>query len=186
MLDIELALLNTQGKVQILSKPRIKTKSNHTATISSGTEVPYQTTNGDGDTAVSFRRALLELQITPHTIDATRLALDILLASDTVGDRYQGLPAIDVNSVQTKITMNAGETIVLGGIVRTVEQEKESKVPVLGDLPMLGFLFRYKEKTRQKWELMVALTPRFALDEQTETKTQPSFNFAPMGDDIFE
>lgn len=168
MLDIELALLNSQDKVRILSKPKIKTINNREAIISSGTEIPYQTTDADQKTSVSFRQALLQLRITPYVIDNQTISLVIDVSSNTVGEVYQGLPAIDVNTISTKVILNNNETIVIGGIIRNITKQTESKVPFLGDVPGIGWLFRYQEQSQQKWELMIAITPDISLDTVNE------------------
>jgi type IV pilus assembly protein PilQ len=158
-LDIELSILNSMGDIKILSKPHIKTLNNNIAYIASGTEIPYQTTNKNGDSNVSFKKALLGLQVIPTILNNENLILNIEINSNTVGSIYQNVPSVDINTIKTKVVIKNKQTIILGGIIKKIQQKTITKIPILGDIPFIGWLFKYENNSEQNWELMISLTP---------------------------
>lgn len=164
LLDLELAAIETDGRAEIVSQPRVITADGQTATIESGTEIPYQEASSSGATSVSFKSAVLKLEVTPQITPDDRIIMDLLINQDSVGELTSAGPSIDTNAVQTQVLVDNGETVVLGGIFRSEEVTSISKTPFFGDLPLIGALFRYKNEYVDKSELLVFITPRLVKD----------------------
>src|SRR5690554_1515933 len=165
LLDLELSAIETEGRAEIVSQPRVITADGQTASIESGTEIPYQEASSSGATSVSFKPAVLKLEVTPQITPDERIIMDLVINQDSVGEiTNTGVPAIDTNSVQTQVLVDNGETVVLGGIFRSEEVTSISKTPFFGDLPLIGALFRYKNHSSEKNELLVFITPRLVKD----------------------
>ena len=165
LLDLELSAIETDGRAEIVSQPRVITADGQTASIESGTEIPYQEASSSGATSVSFKPAVLKLEVTPQITPDERIIMDLVINQDSVGEiTNTGVPAIDTNSVQTQVLVDNGETVVLGGIFRSEEVTTISKTPFFGDLPLIGALFRYKNHSSEKNELLVFITPRLVKD----------------------
>src|SRR5690554_158842 len=165
LLDLELSAIETDGRAEIVSQPRVITADGQTASIESGTEIPYQEASSSGATSVSFKPAVLKLEVTPQITPDERIIMDLVINQDSVGEvTNTGVPAIDTNSVQTQVLVDNGETVVLGGIFRSEEVTSISKTPFFGDLPLIGALFRYKNHSSEKNELLVFITPRLVKD----------------------
>ena len=160
LLDLELAAIETDGRAEIVSQPRVITADGQTASIRSGTEIPYQEATSQGATSVSFRSAVLELEVTPQITPDDRVIMDLIVSQDSVGELTTAGPSINTNSVNTQVLVENGETIVLGGIFRSEEATTTRKTPILGDLPLIGALFRHSQQSEQKSELLVFITPR--------------------------
>lgn len=167
LLDLELSAIETDGKAEIVSQPRIVTADGQTAFIESGTEIPYQQATSSGASSVSFKSAVLKLEVTPQITPDERVIMDLKISQDSVGELTAAGPAIDTNSLETQVLVNNGETVVLGGIFRSEEVMLTTKTPFLGDLPYIGALFRRTEHTDSKSELLIFVTPRLIKDGLT-------------------
>lgn len=164
LLDLELAAIETDGRAEIVSQPRVITADGQTASIESGTEIPYQEASSSGATSVSFKSAVLKLEVTPQITPDDRIIMDLVINQDSVGELTSAGPSINTNSVQTQVLVDNGETVVLGGIFRSEEIVSVSKTPFFGDLPLIGALFRYSNRSEDKSELLVFITPRLVKD----------------------
>jgi len=158
LLQIELSALETEGQGKILSNPRIMTGDQVKATIEQGTELPYQTTSQSGS-KVQFRKANLRLEVLPKIHPDGKISMLVGINKDTIGMKTEQGYAIDTKSLSSEVTVENGGTAIIGGIFQTTEREDEVKVPLLGDIPILGQLFRHKSKLQDKTELLVFLTP---------------------------
>ncbi|QEA37961.1 type IV pilus secretin PilQ [Pistricoccus aurantiacus] len=165
LLDLELNALETENKSHTISQPRVITANQRKAVIKQGTEIPYQESTSSGATNVEFKEAVLSLEVTPQITPDNRIIMDLAINNDTVSDQsFGGAPAIDTNEIQTQVLVNNGETVVLGGILTTEQLRNLSKTPFLGDIPVLGNLFRYTQEENEKVELLVFITPRILED----------------------
>lgn len=157
-LQIELSAMESEGQGNILSNPRIMTSDQVKATIEQGTELPYQTTSQSGS-KLQFRKANLRLEVLPKIHPDGKVSLLIGINKDTIGMKTEQGYAIDTKSLSSEVTVEDGGTAIIGGIFQTTEREDEVKVPLLGDIPLIGHLFRHKSKLKDKTELLVFLTP---------------------------
>ncbi len=164
VIDLELSALETEGKGEIISQPKIITADGQTARIESGTEIPYQEASSSGATTTSFKEAVLSLEVTPQITPDDRIIMDLQINQDSVGEIFNGVPSIDTQSLQTQVIVENGETIVLGGIFRGEDVEQIEKTPFLGDLPYIGSLFRRTTQTQDKAELLMFITPKLVKD----------------------
>ncbi len=167
IIDLEISALETDGRAEIVSQPRVITADGKTAIIESGTEIPYEQATSSGATSVSFKSAVLKLEVTPQITPDDRIIMDLIINQDSVGEEYAGIPSIDTNAVETQVLVDNGETVVLGGIFRQEEIHTISKTPFFGDLPLIGALFRYTAESTDKSELLVFITPRLVKDSLT-------------------
>ncbi|WCN10852.1 type II and III secretion system protein [Marinomonas mediterranea] len=158
-LSLLLDALETDGFANVISKPKIVTAEGQSARIESGTEIPYQVQHDDV-TTVEFRQAGLMLEVTPIVKEQGVLRLDLNIHQDSVGEMVNGVPSLETNRLNTQVEVKDGETLVLGGIFRQEKFENISKVPVFGDLPVLGALFRHRSDKTEKVELLVFITPK--------------------------
>ncbi|WP_069383267.1 type IV pilus secretin PilQ [Halomonas caseinilytica] len=169
LLDLELRALESEGKSRIISQPRVITANQRTALIKQGTEIPYQEATSSGATNVEFKEAVLSLEVTPQITPDDRIIMELAINNDTVAqETFGGAPAIDTNQIATQVLVDDGDTVVLGGILTTEQVRQLFKTPLLGDLPMLGHLFRYTENSSDQVELLVFITPRI-LDDNLAT-----------------
>ncbi|BCS97871.1 hypothetical protein DSLASN_35030 [Desulfoluna limicola] len=159
ILDAKLTALETKGTGKIVSSPKILTLDNKKATIKQGVEIPYQTVD-DGDVDVEFKKVELKLEVTPHVTADDRIALQVLIDKNDVGSITDGVPGLNTKGVETELIMNDGETIVIGGIIKSNKTFAESGFPILSQIPVLGWLFKNRTRTEEKQELLVFLTPR--------------------------
>ena len=158
-INLELSALEADGKGKVISSPRVITADMQKATIEQGTEIPYQQATSSGATAVSFKKAVLSLEVTPQITPDGNVIMNVQIHKDSVGQSTTSGPAINTNTLSTEVQVENGGTVVLGGIYTSQEQNQTDKVPLLGDIPVLGYLFKTKSKSMQKDELMVFLTP---------------------------
>ncbi|MFV0276177.1 MAG: type IV pilus secretin PilQ, partial [Parahaliea sp.] len=170
-LAAELSALESTGKGEVVSQPKVITGDKQQATIKSGTEIPYQQSAGQsGATSVSFKEAVLKLDVTPNITPDDRILLDLVINQDSVGDLVPSgqsggfIPSIDTTELTTKVLVNNGETVVLGGVFRTEDVSSVSKVPFFGDLPYVGALFRNTKNSKTKTETLIFITPRILAD----------------------
>ncbi|MGL1956063.1 MAG: type IV pilus secretin PilQ family protein [Colwellia sp.] len=165
ILDLELSAMEKENKGEIIASPRITTANQKEAYIEQGVEIPYQEAASSGATATQFKKAVLSLTVTPHITPDNKIILDLVVTQDTVSDVQSGqAPAIDTQRIGTQVLVNNGETIVLGGIYQQSIISTVSKVPVLGDIPYFGWLFRNTNQFNEKKELLIFVTPRIVTD----------------------
>ena len=170
LLNLELSALESKGRGEIVSQPRVVTGDKEPAIIKSGTEIPYPESSANGETTISFKEAVLKLDVTPIITPDDRIIMDLIINQDTVGELViaTGLggqvPTIDTTELQTRVLVSNGETVVLGGVYDQVDIESESKVPLLGDIPFIGHLFKSTNVTREKQETLIFITPRILAD----------------------
>ncbi|SHE62723.1 type IV pilus assembly protein PilQ [Modicisalibacter ilicicola DSM 19980] len=165
LLDLELRALESEGKSQTISQPKVITANQKKAVIKQGQEVPYQEATSSGATNIEFKEAVLSLAVTPQITPDDRIIMDLIINKDSVADTsFAGAPAIDTNEIETQVLVRNGETVVLGGILTTEQLKNLFKTPFLGDIPVLGHLFRYTEQSNQKVELLVFITPKIIED----------------------
>lgn len=164
LLDLELSALQNESKAEIISSPRLITTNKKSAYIEQGTEIPYLKSTSSGATAVEFKKAVLSLTVTPQITPDNRLILDLDVTQDQVGEILKTLEgetvAIDTQRIGTQVLVNDGETVVLGGIYQHTFSNKIDKVPLLGDIPGLGALFRRTYENIGKSELLIFVTPK--------------------------
>ena len=159
-INLELSALEADGKGKVISSPRVITADQRQATIEQGVEIPYQQATSAGATSVAFKKAVLSLQVTPQITPDGNVIMSVEIHKDSVGQNTSAGPAINTNTVTTQVQVENGGTVVLGGIYTSQEQNQTDKVPLLGDIPVLGYLFKTNSKSIQKDELMVFLTPK--------------------------
>ena len=164
LLDLELSAVETDGHAEIVSQPRVITADGQTASIQSGTEIPYQEASSSGATSISFKSAVLKLEVTPQITPDDRIIMDLKINQDSIGEVTAAGPTIDTNSLETQVLVENGETIVLGGIFRSEETFATTKTPFFGDIPLIGVLFRRTEHLETKAELLIFITPRLIKD----------------------
>jgi len=164
-LNLELSALEADGKGKIVSNPRVITADQREALIEQGTELPYQSATSSGATAVSFRKANLQLKVTPQITPEGGIILDVNVNKDSVGQVTSAGYAIDTKHVQTQVLVENGGTVVIGGIFQQTETLTQQKVPVLGDIPYLGFFFRNSSASSKRSELLIFLTPKVVSDK---------------------
>jgi type IV pilus assembly protein PilQ len=165
ILDLELSAMEKENKGEIIASPRITTANQKEAYIEQGVEIPYQEAASSGATSTQFKKAVLSLTVTPHITPDDRIILDLVVTQDTVSDLSNGTaPAIDTQRIGTQVLVNNGETIVLGGIYQQQIISSVSKVPVLGDIPYFGWMFRNSSNFNEKKELLIFVTPRIVTE----------------------
>jgi type IV pilus assembly protein PilQ len=160
LLNIELSALEAEGRGEIVSSPRVVTADRMKAVVEQGTELPYQAKVGQGVSGVQFRRATLKLEVEPQIMPDGRVVLDLDVAKDSVGEQTDAGPAINTKHVQTRVEVEDGGTVSIGGIYATDNRDDVTRVPVLGKIPVLGALFRHRAHRDQRSELAVFITPR--------------------------
>jgi type IV pilus assembly protein PilQ len=165
LVDLELSAAQAEGRGEIISSPRLITANQREATIEQGVEVPYQESSSSGATTTQFKKAVLSLKVTPQITPDNRVILDLTVSKDSVGQLVASatggfVPSIDTREIVTQVLVNDGQTVVLGGILETERRDAENKVPYLGDIPVLGRLFKQTTTTDNKDELLIFVTPR--------------------------
>lgn len=165
LVDLELTALEAEGRGEIVSTPRVITANQTEARIEQGVEIPYQESASSGATTTQFKKAVLSLSVTPQITPDNNIIMDLLVSNDTVGDLVASatggfVPSIDTREVETQVLVGDGQTVVLGGIYETERRETITKVPVLGDIPALGNLFKSRQTTSNKAELLIFVTPK--------------------------
>ncbi|EGQ8472530.1 type IV pilus secretin PilQ family protein [Vibrio alginolyticus] len=167
LLDLELSALQQESKAEIISSPRLITTNKKPAYIEQGTEIPYLESSSSGATTVTFKKAVLSLKVTPQITPDNRLVLDLSVTQDRPGQVVKTgtgeAVAIDTQRIGTQVLVNNGETVVLGGIFQHSITNSVDKVPLLGDLPLLGALFRRSYENVGKSELLIFVTPKVVI-----------------------
>ncbi len=161
LLQLELSALEASGNGEVIAQPKITTQDQQPANITSGIQIPYQSQAGGtaGGTTTSFVTAALSLQVTPQVTPDGRIIMQLVIHQDSVVPGSGGVPAIATNSITTKVLVNNGDTVVLGGVYREEVTTSVTKTPLLGDLPYVGTLFKRKEDNKSKTELLIFITP---------------------------
>ncbi|MEE4192217.1 MAG: type IV pilus secretin PilQ [Halieaceae bacterium] len=164
-LAAELSALESSGNGEVVSQPKVITGDKQQATIKSGTEVPFQESSANGETTVSFKEAVLALDVTPNITPDDRILLDLVINQDSVGELVPSgtggaIPSIDTTQLTTQVLVGNGETVVLGGVFRTEDIESVTKVPFFGDIPYMGNLFKSTNYSSEKTETLIFITPR--------------------------
>ena len=161
LLDLELSALESEGRAEIVASPRLMTTNQQTAVIESGEDIPYQQATLSGATAVSFKKAVLSLKVTPQMTSDGKLLMDLVINQDSdSGRRVQGVPIVLTKSIETSVLVDNGQTIVLGGIYKHDKNNTVMRVPFLGTLPIVGNLFSRKQVRKRNEELLIFITPR--------------------------
>lgn len=161
ILNLELSALLSDGGGEVISQPKVITADKKTAVIKSGKEIPYEEKTSSGATSVAFKDAVLGLEVTPQITPDGRVIMDIKINNDdTTGDTSNNVPIISTNEITTQVLVEDGETVVLGGVFKQTQKQGVTKVPVLGDIPWVGGLFRNRIDSDDKEELLVFITPR--------------------------
>lgn len=171
--DLELSALQAEGKGEVVSSPHVITANQQKAHIEQGVEIPYQNASSSGATTVQFKKAVLSLDVTPQITPDNRVLMNIEVHKDSVGQTVStanggSVPSIDTRQLNTHVLVDNGDTIVLGGIYETTLSHSVTKVPLLGDIPLLGFLFRQQSETNNKDELLVFVTPKILAQSLTQ------------------
>jgi type IV pilus assembly protein PilQ len=169
LVDLELTALQAEGDGRVVSTPRIVATNQREARILQGTEIPYQESASSGATTIQFKPAVLSLTVTPQITPDDRIIMDLQVTKDAVGDIVPtanggSVPAIDKRELATQVVVNDGETVVLGGVYETELRNTVNKVPGLGNIPGLGYLFRSKSRTDNNAELLIFVTPKILRD----------------------
>lgn len=167
LVDLELSALQTEGRGEVISNPRVITSNQKEASIEQGVEIPYQEASSSGATSTSFKKAVLSLSVTPQITPDDRVVMDLEVNKDSVGGIFSGVPSINTRSVTTQVLVNNGDTVVLGGIYEQTVAQGEDKIPLLGDIPLLGYLFKSTSKNESKSELLIFVTPKILKDSMT-------------------
>jgi type IV pilus assembly protein PilQ len=165
LVDLALSAAENEGKSETISSPRVITANQKQATIMQGVEIPYQESASSGATTTQFKNAVLSLKVTPLITPDNRVILDLDVSDDTVGQQVTSatggsVPSIDTRQIQTQVLVGDGQTVVLGGILETTKSYAANKVPWLGDIPILGHLFKSTTNINNKTELLIFITPK--------------------------
>ncbi len=160
LLELELSAMQAEGNGEVISSPRVITANQHEAYIEQGVEIPFLEASSSGATAVSFRKAVLGLTVTPQITPDDRIVMDLQVNKDTVGQIFSGIPSIDTREVSTQVLVDNGETVVLGGVYEQTKIQSVTLVPFFGHLPLIGKLFQRNNGTDDKSELLVFVTPK--------------------------
>ncbi|AQT62426.1 fimbrial protein [Cellvibrio sp. PSBB023] len=164
-LDLELSALENSGYAEIVSQPKVITSDKQLAIIKTGKEIGYQETAPSGGTTTGFREAVLKLEVTPQITPDNRIIMDLIVWKDSIGQNTpSGVPTVDITRLETKVLVNNGQTVVLGGVFSLEGTKGENKVPVLGDIPYLGRLFKKTIDNQFKTELLIFVTPKLMSD----------------------
>jgi type IV pilus assembly protein PilQ len=163
-LNLEISALEADGKGKVVSSPRVVTANQTKALIEQGTELPYQVATASGATSIAFRKANLKLEVTPQITPEGNIILDLDVNKDSVGQSTAAGFAINTKHIKTQVLVENGGTVVIGGIFELNETENETRVPVLGDIPVLGNLFKSRARSTNKQEMLVFITPKMIAD----------------------
>lgn len=173
LLDMELSALESEGRAEIIASPRLMTTNQQAATIESGEDIPYQESTSSGATAVSFKKAVLSLKVTPQITPDGKLLMDLQINQDSdSGQRVQGVPIILTKAIETNVLVNNGQTIVLGGIYKQDKNNSITRVPFFGKIPVVGYLFSQTRTSVKNEELLIFITPRIITNNLSITTVE--------------
>src|SRR5688572_16373761 len=172
LIDLELSAAQNEGRGEIKSTPRVITANQREAIIEQGVEIPYQESASSGATTTQFKKAVLSLKVTPQITPDDRVILDLIVTKDSVGQLVPSatggfVPSIDTRNIQTQVLVKDGQTVVLGGIMETERRDSVKKVPGLGDVPVVGNLFKTRSKINNRDELLIFVTPKILREGST-------------------
>jgi len=163
-LELELSAMEAEGRGEIVSSPRVITANQKEAYIQQGVEVPYLEASASGAASIAFKEATLGMKVTPQITPDDRIIMDLTVTKDSVGQFFGSgvarVPSIDTREVNTQVLVENGETVVLGGIYEQVRNTDTRRVPILGNLPVVGRLFRHDASVDEKNELLIFVTPK--------------------------
>lgn len=165
LLNFELTAMESDGRGKVVSSPRVTTANQRKAKIASGTEIPYLEASSSGAATVSFKAAVLSLEVTPQITPDDKIIMELDVKKDRVGQIFSGIPSIETQNINTQVLVGNGETAVLGGIFEQTERNDVEKVPFFGDLPVLGNLFKRKTVLNNKTELLIFITPKIMSED---------------------
>jgi type IV pilus assembly protein PilQ len=167
LLQLELSAMQTEGRGEIISSPRVITSDNEKATIKVGQEIPYQESSASGRTTVAFKEAVLQLDVTPQITPDDRIIMRLKVNKDNPDFTREvlGVPPVDTRSVETNVLVDNGETVVLGGVYERTKSFNKEQVPWLGDLPVVGNLFKTTSKRDANTELLIFVTPKILKED---------------------
>ncbi|MBC7625341.1 MAG: type IV pilus secretin PilQ [Aeromicrobium sp.] len=165
VVNLELSALEADNRGKVVSNPRIVTADKRKATITQGTEIGFQTQASSGGTTTQFKPAVLSLDVTPQITPDDKVIMDLEIKKDSVGALIGGIPSIETRTLKTQVLADNGETVVLGGIYEQTTRTDITKVPLLGDIPILGHLFKTTTKRDEKTELLIFITPRIIKEQ---------------------
>jgi type IV pilus assembly protein PilQ len=160
LLDLEISALESEGIGEVISTPRVVTANQHEAYIEKGEEIPYEEASSSGATAVQFKKAVLGLRVTPQITPDNKIIMTLAINQDTRGENTTAGPAINTRQLQTKVLVDNGQTIVLGGIYEETDRHQTQRIPFLGSLPVVGNLFKNSEAIHSRIELLIFITPK--------------------------
>lgn len=160
VLTLELNASELDGTTKNIASPRVVTGDKTAATIQSGVEVPYLQATSSGATSVAFKDAILGLTVTPQITPDDRVSMKVNVHNDTVGNIYSGVPSINTNNVDTQVLVENGGTVVIGGVYTQDQTDSKEQIPLLGNIPIIGWLFKTDTLTKAKKELLVFITPK--------------------------
>jgi type IV pilus assembly protein PilQ len=163
-LNLEISALQLDARGKIISSPRVITADNVEANIEQGTEIPYQIATPSGATSISFRKATLSLKVKPQITPDDNIIMKLDVHKDSVGQQTTAGPSIDTKQVTTEVLVENGGSVGIGGIYTQDESTQMQKIPVLGDIPFVGFFFRNERRFNDRRELLVFVTPRILKD----------------------
>jgi type IV pilus assembly protein PilQ len=167
-LDMELSALENAGYAEIVAQPKVITSDKQMAMIKSGKQIPFLEASASGSTSTSFREAVLKLEVTPQITPDNHVIMNLIITKDSIGEVTKtGSLSIDINHLETKVLVPNGETVVLGGVFGLDSNKSDVKVPVLGDIPYLGRLFKHTVNSETKTELLIFITPKIIADKMT-------------------
>jgi type IV pilus assembly protein PilQ len=164
MLNLEISALEADGKGKVVSSPRVVTADQTKALIEQGTELPYQVATSSGATSIAFRKANLKLEVTPQITPEGNIILSLDVNKDTVGQSTTAGYAINTKHIQTEVLVENGGTVVIGGVFELTDTSSESRVPVLGELPVVGAVFRTRSRVNNKTEMLIFISPKMIGD----------------------
>ncbi len=167
LITLELSAMQREGRGEVISSPRVVTSDQHQATIKVGQEIPYQESAASGRTTVAFKEAVLQLDVTPHITPDDRIIMDLKVNKDSpdFANEVQGVPPVNTRSVETSVLVDNGETIVLGGVYEREQTFQREQVPWIGDLPVVGNLFKTTNRRDNNEELLIFVTPKILKSE---------------------
>jgi type IV pilus assembly protein PilQ len=165
LVDLELSAAQAENRGEIVSAPRVITANQKEATIEQGVEIPFQEASSSGATTTQFKKAVLSLKVKPLITPDNRIILDLAVSQDSIGQLVQSatggqVPSINTRSLTTQVLVNDGQTVVLGGVMATTKTANDTKVPILGDIPILGHLFKNTTRVNNKDEILIFVTPK--------------------------
>ncbi|MCF6283038.1 MAG: type IV pilus secretin PilQ [Candidatus Polarisedimenticolaceae bacterium] len=162
LLNLELSAMQTEGRGEVVSSPRVITSDQTKATIKQGMEIPYQEASSSGATTVSFKEAVLKLEVTPHITPDDRIRMDLLIKKDNpdFGNAVLGVPPLETRKIETTVLVDNGETVVLGGVFERTKTKSREQIPFFGDIPFIGVLFRKSSDRDENSELLIFVTPK--------------------------